>query len=373
MKFLFAAHRFHTNLYYRAKVLRDAEHEVKVVVLYKGKSEFYKNIHIQQVNLSSFSKALIKIIYFFKKTHLKSNLELRLQSPGKEFKQILKSYKPDVILLKAYQNALALKTLIIAKKYGIKVLMLTQTPYDHIKSSKFLFKLNIKLFRFLKVYAYITPIKINYEVFRNAGIKNVYYLPFVFPPQKINFEQKNKDVIKILSVGKFQKRKDQMLLLKVFSQLSKESYNIKLCLIGEVANSKYIKSLQNFIEENQLSEDVCIKTNMPYDKITGEYKKYDVFVLPAYNEPAAYSPVEAFANGLPVICSDDNGTKCYIEEGKNGYIFEAKNMNDLKEKIKLLISEKETLREMQKNALYSAKENHNPEDFADKILRILSK
>ena len=373
MNILITAPRFHTNLYHRAKALKDAGHVIKILVLYKGKSEYYKDFEVIQAKLSFFSSALIKFISFFKKGNLKTATELRLMAPDKQLKHTVKTFKPDSIILKAYQNALAIKTLMVAKKYRVKVLMLTQTPYDHIKGSKFLFKLNIKLFRFLKVYAYITPIKINYEVFRKTGINNVYYLPFVFPPQKINFQQKNKDAIKILSVGKFQKRKDQILLLKVFSQLSKEGYDIKLCLIGEVANSKYIKILHNFIKEDQLSEDVCIETNMAYDKITGEYKKYDIFILPAYNEPAAYSPVEAFANGLPVICSDDNGTKCYIEEGKNGYIFEAKNIADLQEKIKLLISEKETLRKMQKNALYSAKENHNPKDFADKIKRILSK
>ena len=83
---------------------------------------------------------------------------------------------------------LAIKTLLIAKRFKIKLLMLTQTTFTHIKGSSFLFKLNIYLFKKLGVYAYITPIKSNYEAFKNFGIKNVFYVPFVFPVYRIGPE-----------------------------------------------------------------------------------------------------------------------------------------------------------------------------------------
>jgi len=144
MKFLFIAPRFHTNLYYRVISLQNAGHLVKVIVLYKGKSEFYENIDIIQLNLSFFSKTILNFINFFKKNHLKTSYELRIQSPNRKFKHEITTSKPDVIILKAYQNMLAVKTLFIAKKHKVKVLMLTQTSHTHIKGSKFLFKLNIK-------------------------------------------------------------------------------------------------------------------------------------------------------------------------------------------------------------------------------------
>jgi len=370
MKFLIVAPRFHTNLYYRAKALQEAGHSVKLVVLYKGNSEFYENILPLQVELSTFSKLIINVFSFFKKCKLKSSLELRFQSPNKELRKVISNYKPGVILLKAYQNALAIKTLRIAKKKNIKVLMLTQTNLTHIKGSKFLFKLNINYFKFLKVWAYITPIKSNYDAFKKAGINNIYYLPFVFPySQKTN--KNNNEKIKILSIGKFQKRKDQLALLKAFEEVKKEGYKISLCLIGERADENYYQSINNYVSENNLLENVCIKTNTPYLQVLKEYKKHDIFILPAYSEPAAYSPVEALANGLPVICSNENGTKSYIKDSKNGYIFEAKNKNDLKQKIKLLVSDKENLLKMKENALLSAKENHNPDFFAKKILEII--
>ncbi|MBN1253039.1 MAG: glycosyltransferase family 4 protein [Bacteroidales bacterium] len=369
-KFLIIAPRFHTNLYYRAIALQNDGNKVKVLVLYKGKSEFYQNIDIETISLSIFSKIVLKISSFLKKSNLKSDFELRIQSPQLKIIKIIKSFNPDFIILKAYQNNLALKTLIISKLLNIKVLMLTQTPYTHIKGSKFLFKLNIKLFKFLGVHSFITPIKSNYEAFKNFGIKNVFYIPFVFPNQNIDNKNLNTDYIKILSIGKFVKRKNQILLLKTVNQLIKNNYKIKLTFIGEKSDNEYFNEINDFLKENNISKFIEIKTNFDYRQTLEEYKSHDLFILPSFKEPAAYSPVEALAFGLPVICSTENGTKCYIENGKNGYIFESNNSEDLKEKIINLISDKNKLIDFSKNALISAKENHSLESFSSRIYQI---
>lgn len=370
MKFLITAQRFHTNLYYRAKALQDAGHDVKVIVLYKGKSEFYENIDLQQIELSFFSKLLLKIISFFKKNNLKSGFELRIQSPGKELRKIIKSYNPDVIILKAYQNMLALKTLLIVKKSKVKVLMLTQTPHTHIKGSRYLFKLNIKLFKFLKVFAYITPVKSNYDAFKNFGIENVYYLPFVYPTENINITKDYNLLLKIISAGKYVRRKDQKLLINACKELIKDK-KVSIDFYGEIADKQYFEELKSLIKYLNLKADIRLNEYIDYRELQNKYKEYDIFVLPSYSEPAAFSIVEAAANGLPVICSDQNGTKSYIKEGENGYIFEARNLNDLTDKIKLMISDKEKLKEMSKNSLLSAQKNHSIESFGKAILKII--
>ena len=378
MKFLVIAPRFHTNLYYRVIALQNAGHTVKVAVLYKGKSEYYENIDIKKLKLPFFTKLASKIISFFTKNHLKSRLELRIQAPGKDLRKIINEYKPDVILLNAYQNMLAIKTLLVTKLRKIKKLMLTQTNFTHIKGSRFLFKLNILLFKFLNVHASITPIKANFDAFKNFGIENVFYLPFVFPAvtfqaaiesKKDRFSTNNSE-IKIISIGKFVKRKDQLLLIKAVSNLIDLKYNLKLNVFGEKADENYFNEISTFIKNNNLSENIKLLTNVSYQSILKEYTKHDIFVLPSYAEPAAYSPVEALSNGLPVICSDQNGTKCYIEAGINGYVFEAKNLISLTNKIKLLISDLQNLQIMSENALNLAIKNHSIESFKNKIFQI---
>ncbi|NJO88109.1 MAG: glycosyltransferase family 4 protein [Chloroflexia bacterium] len=355
--------------------MQNAGHQVKVFALYKGKSEYVKDVDLEIIELSILSKVLITTIRLFKKRKLKSSLELRIQAPNHQFKKLVKGYQPDVIVLKAYQNLLALKTLIIARKFRAKVLMLTQTSFTHIKGSKALFRWNIKLFKKLGVHAYITPIQSNFVAFKDFGINNVFYLPFVFPAAthfSQNKSHKNSDLIKIISIGKFVKRKDQLLLFKACHQLINKGYKIELSIFGEVADIEYLNILKNYIGNNGLNKNITIFTNIPYNELLNQYTKHDIFVLPGYAEPAAYSPVEAMAFGLPIIVSNDCGTKCYIKDGENGYVFEAKNQNDLTQKLELLISEKDKLKKMSENSLLLAHEKHALETFESKIIQIIN-
>ena len=45
--------------------------------------------------------------------------------------------------------------------------------------------------------------------------------------------------------------------------------------------------------------------------------------MPSIEEAASISQIEAMAHGLPVICSDDNGTAHYVKHGVNGFVVKA--------------------------------------------------
>jgi glycosyltransferase involved in cell wall biosynthesis len=250
-----------------------------------------------------------------------------------------------------------------------KVLMLTQTDKTHIKGSTFLFKLNIHLFKRLGVYAFLTPIKANYEAFKKVGIDKVFYLPFVYPVS--HFSTKGLcSPVKILCIGKYVQRKKQLLLLQILKNL-RQHFKIFLSLYGEPADSKYFEQLNSYVTKNNLNNFVEIKKNVSYREITALYKKYDLFVLPAEKEPAAFSIVEAMAWGLPVICSAGNGTACYIKNGKNGQVFSENNAADLEAKIRSVISDPETYQNMSKNAYKFALLNHSPDKFIKSIEAVL--
>jgi glycosyltransferase involved in cell wall biosynthesis len=73
---------------------------------------------------------------------------------------------------------------------------------------------------------------------------------------------------------------------------------------------------------------------------------------------------------LPVICSDDCGTKCYIENDRNGYVFKARNKFDLIEKIRCVFIDPMHYESLSKESLKNAIENFNLEDFSNSILKI---
>jgi len=372
MKILFIAQRYHTNLYYRIKALQDLGcHKIYFISLYKGGSECYDCLEPIIIGYSSIYLLFNKIISKFKKNYTKSFWELKLAIPNvKRLKQNIKEINPDVIILKDFQSLNELISLYYANKFNKKVITLTQTSKNHIRGSKILLKLYLRFIKYLGVKYFITPTKRTKKALNSIGIENISYIPFVCGTQEFNKKYFLNNQINIISIGKFVPRKDQATLLKAVNLL-KNQHKIKLTLIGEKVDLVYVNKIQKYIHGNNLESIVEINFNKRYKKVLELYKKNDLFILPSYNEPAAVSIVEAMANKLPIICSDDCGTKCYIKEGKNGYIFKNKNYKDLAYKIKKVIDHKDVLINMGEKSFNMAKNNHSMQRFYLEFNKIL--
>lgn len=64
-----------------------------------------------------------------------------------------------------------------------------------------------------------------------------------------------------------------------------------------------------------------------------------VFILPSTFEPWSVAVHEFAAAGFPIICSSEAGAaSVFLEEGKNGFLFDAGNIAQLKEQMKKIIS-----------------------------------
>ncbi len=161
-----------------------------------------------------------------------------------------------------------------------------------------------------------------------------------------------------------------MILLKAINKL-KEKYNIFLTIIGERVDEETVEQIYEFIRENDLQDIIEIKFNLSYKQVLVMYKDHDLFVLPSYNEPAAYSLVEAMSNKLPIICSDTCGTKCYVKEGANGYIFKSQDSDNLSKQIEKVILNRVRLKRMGESSFILAEKEHFMEIFEKKISKLI--
>ncbi|MGN1122827.1 MAG: glycosyltransferase, partial [Eubacterium sp.] len=85
-------------------------------------------------------------------------------------------------------------------------------------------------------------------------------------------------------------------------------------------------------------------------------------------ENCPMSVVESLALGTPVIGSDLGGTSELISEGKTGFIFEAKNKEQLKEKITRLYNDDALLLEMSKSCLLGS--TNTIENYSNTLIDI---
>ena len=111
-----------------------------------------------------------------------------------------------------------------------------------------------------------------------------------------------------------------------------------------------MEKVTDYITQHNLEKIVDIQLNVPFSQIQEYYKSHDLFVLPARDEPAGISILEALSCGLPVICSTTCGTRFYVEKGFNGQIFQCEVLEDLIEKIEYCLKDNNILSKMKENS-----------------------
>jgi glycosyltransferase involved in cell wall biosynthesis len=136
---------------------------------------------------------------------------------------------------------------------------------------------------------------------------------------------------------------------------------------------------------NQYKEDLVIKAKIYHltkylkfinfvDSPMSYMPFFDLVILPTYEETFGLVAAEAMIMGVPVIGSNAGGVPEIISHNNNGLLFETKNMDDLSEKIDMIIENKTLRNNLVSNAHeYAYKEfNYNKHfDRLDKIFNSL--
>lgn len=378
MKILFVAPRYHTNQVPIVEALLANNHEVKFFVQYIGGSEDHSLINPEIVGYNMFFKIVHKFKFNRPNDQDTFKFERNYGMPTfYKYYKMIKKYSPDLVIIRD-RTLFSLLTFSICKILKINSILYKQVPkfksINETKNKGVSQRLKHVVYKMLVSPITITPINGESEIDRFTS-ENIHYLPFIMKISNDIGVKKyfRNNVINIVSVGKFVPRKRHVLLIQAMKYIG-SNYNVKLTIIGEVTTDTHKKEYQKvteYIKKNNLEDIVEIKTNIKLKDVQDEYLRNDLFILPSINEPLSISIIEAMSYGLPVICSDTCGTKDYIEEGLNGYVFKSDDLNDLKEKIIKIIHDKSTLRTMGKASFELVKTKYSPERYHETLMGII--
>ena len=147
---------------------------------------------------------------------------------------------------------------------------------------------------------------------------------------KFNYHKNIKKTYKtILNVGRFEKQKNQIMLLKSFKNIQKD-INVKLLLVGYGSEKK---NLINFVIKNNLRKKVIFAKEI--NNVSKYYKRADLFVLTSIYEGFGNVLVEAGMFKIPIISTDcKSGPREILKNGKFGDLVK---INDVKNLNKLII------------------------------------
>jgi len=372
MRFLFIAPRYHTNQHYVMKSLIDNGHEVKFIAFYKGFSEEYSAL---EPSILSFSKSSLALEKLFNKRR-DEGFKAKYGFPKfSHLNGLMRGFNPDVVVIRSPKGVVSWLFILMCKIFKKSFIIYTQGPKFREKNADLV---RIVRFLFLDLLGgvWITPVEGEKRNRRAVTHPSLYYLPFVYEVGPNNFLQRayfENGKVRILSVGKYVSRKKHRLLLRAVAAI-RDIAPIEVTLIGECSTEEHrreVKEIRKLIAYEGLLNIVTVRKNLSFTDVQAEYLKHDIFVLPSTDEPAAYSLLEAMAHGLPVVCSEANGTLCYIQNGVSGYAFKDDSVSDLKEKLRLLIEDKTKIVDFGKVGYKIVKERHSLERYHSDLISIL--
>lgn len=112
------------------------------------------------------------------------------------------------------------------------------------------------------------------------------------------------------------------------ARLIKEKYrNIEFLLLG--SNAPHPTKVPLEILQKDVDDGIINYLEVRND-VRPIIESCDCVVLPSYNEGLSRSLMEAIAMGKPVITTDIPGCRETVEDGKNGYLVQPKNKEELK-------------------------------------------
>lgn len=110
-------------------------------------------------------------------------------------------------------------------------------------------------------------------------------------------------------------------LIEAFVKAKKRHDNINLFIAGTGGAMKYVEDMA------RKHSGITVLGHVSGKDKARALTRASVFCLPSYAEGMPNSILEAKAFGLPVICTPVGGIKDIINDGKNGILVEAKNVD----------------------------------------------
>lgn len=154
------------------------------------------------------------------------------------------------------------------------------------------------------------------------------------------FYKKKHEDFTFINVARQDENKNQIAILKAFTELYKENKKIKLYLVGD---GPCHQMLQQEICRRGLDNGVTMPGNV--SNVEDYYALADVYVQASHREALPLTTLEAMAAGLPIISTDVGGMKDIVKD--NGILISDNDDNALlcamKKFLQCKVSEREHL------------------------------
>ena len=312
--------------------------------------------------------------------------------PARQIKKIMKAFKPDVVHVQV-SDPIGLSVVSYARKMNVPVVTtehnqpevfteplhmpkLIKKPVDAMLSSYFYSRQKKSDFVTMPTKQAIDNLilsrKKEFKV-PVAAVSNGVDLSN-FKPGKASDEiyekyKIRKNVPTVVYVGRVDPEKKVGLVVDAFSKVLEKLPEAQLVIVGDGVDRLRIE--QNVKKLGAL-KSIRILGRVLQPDLYELYRVGDVFATASEIETQGIVLIEAAASGLPLIAVNAGAVSEVCITGKNGFLCEPKNVEQISDSIYNILSDKELQKKYSKASLEIAAE-HDLEKTIDKFLNIYNK
>ena len=193
------------------------------------------------------------------------------------------------------------------------------------------------------------------------------YFPELKEYTNINKLIEKKEKNTILWVARFIDWKHPEIVINVAKMLKEEKYEFSINMIG---TGKMYNLIDKLIKENNLEDNVKLLGPMSPEDVRKYMENSKIFLFTSdRNEGWGAVLNEAMNSGCAVIASHEIGSVPYlIKDKKNGLIYKNGNINDLYDKVKLLLDNNDLSTKLGIEAYNTMINLWNPKIAAERII-----
>lgn len=120
----------------------------------------------------------------------------------------------------------------------------------------------------------------------------------------------------LLNLGRLGGEKNLGELMELFAEAREQNGNLKFLIVGD---GPAREDLEKQAKKLGVAEDVIFTGMVEPSQVQYYYQLGDVFVSASTSETQGLTYIEAAANGLPLLCRQDDCLADVLQEGENGY------------------------------------------------------
>ncbi len=196
---------------------------------------------------------------------------------------------------------------------------------------------------------YVTVNRSQIEILEGLGVENVKFIP--------NGVEDNYSPLPPLppvvigTVGHFVEVKNFPTLAKALRILYEEGLDFRAVFMGDGDHRQQIEAIVH-----DFSDRVEITGYIPNYKVLRKLRDMHIFVLPSFSEGRSIALLEAMASGRAIVASDIPQNRELIRDGKNGLLFDPYSPQELADRLRRLLNDRELLIKLAKRSYNTIRE-----------------